>query len=412
MTRQAAATISVRPERGHWLTVARLTVYPRIFLVVFVIAGVGWLAMTDGLLDPKGKPVGYDFITFWAASHLTLGGDPAAAFDLARIYGAERVAVPGLLDIFAWHYPPTFQLLIAPLAFLPYIVALAAWLAATLAAAGAVIRRLVPAPQTLLLFLAFPATWLNLMQGQTGFLTLALFGGAVLLLERRPIAAGILFGLLSCKPHLGLLVPLALLCGRQWTVFAAASITTLVFGAASALLLGADVWLAFWRNLPLLREILEHGGVPWDKMASLFAATRLLGLGVAPSFVLQGMLALAAAAGVAWVWWREVPLHLAAAVLVSGALVATPYVFDYDLVLLAVPIALLARDGSIRGWLPGDREVLVAAWLMPLLSPVIAHASGAQLGWLCLAAVFAAALRRAVAFDRQTHSVGAAAADA
>ena len=111
MTHQEAVTISVGAVRGHWLNVARLTVYPRIFLAVFVIAGIAWLSMSDGLLDPKGKPVGYDFITFWAASDLTLAGDPAAAFDLARIYGAERSAVPRLHDIFAWHYPPTFQLL-------------------------------------------------------------------------------------------------------------------------------------------------------------------------------------------------------------------------------------------------------------------------------------------------------------
>lgn len=403
MTRQSAATTSIRAERGHWLTAARVMVYPRIFLAVFVIAGIGWAGMADGLLDPKGKPVGYDFITFWAASHLTLNGDPAAAFDLGRIYEAERAAVPGLRDIFAWHYPPTFQLLIAPLALLPYLSSLAAWLAAALAASIAVVRRLAPVPQTLLLFLAFPATWLNLMQGQTGFLTMALFGGAVLLLENRPVAAGILFGLLSCKPHLGLLVPLALLCGRQWTVFAAASITTLVFGAASALALGPDVWLAFWRNMPLLSDILEQGGVPWDKMVSLFTAMRLLGLGAVPAYVLQGTLALVVATGVAWAWSRAIPPRLAAAVLVSGALVATPYVFDYDLVLLAVPIALLARDGSENGWLPGDREVLVAAWLVPLLSPVIAHASGIQLGWLCLVALFAVALRRAAAVEKEAY---------
>lgn len=399
MIRQAAVTISERAGRGHWLTAERLRVYPRIFLAVFIVAGVGWLAMTDGLLDPKGKPVGYDFITFWAASNLTLDGEPAAAFDLARIYEAERIALPGLRDIFAWHYPPTFQLLIAPLSLLPYLASLAAWLAVTLMAAIAVIRRLVPSPQTVVLFLSFPATWLNLMQGQTGFLTMALFGGAVLLLERRPVAAGILFGLLSCKPHFGPLVPLALLCGRRWTVFGSAAVTTIVFGAASAFLLGADVWLAFWHNMPLLRDVLEQGGVPWDKMVSVFTALRLLGLGVLPSYVAQALLAVAAAAGAAWVWWRAVPIRLAAAVLVSGALVATPYAFDYDLVLLAVPVALLARDGIERGWLPGDREVLLAAWLAPLLSPVIAHASGIQLGWLCLVALFGVAVRRAVAAD-------------
>lgn len=408
MIRQAASDTGMGD--GHWLTAARLSVYPRIFLAVFILAGAGWLLMSDGMLDPKGKPVGYDFITFWAASKLTLAGEPAAVFDLARIFEAERSAVDGLQDIFAWHYPPTFQLLIAPLAVVPYLAAFAAWTGATLAAGVAVVRRLAPARQTLLLFLAFPGTYLNLAQGQTGFLTMALFGGALLLLDRRPAAAGILIGLLSYKPHFGLLIPLALACGRQWTAFFAASITTIAFGTASAILLGVDVWVAFWRNMPLLREILEQGGVPWEKMMSLFTALRLLGLGAGPAYALQALLATAAAAGVAWAWWRGVPLRLAAAILGAGALIATPYVFDYDMVLLAVPAALLAWDGIERGWLRGDREILVAAWLSPLLSPVVAHATGLQLGWLCVVAVYAAAVRRAARMpgQRATASGGAA----
>lgn len=408
MTQQTAVTDAGRVESGHWLTAARLTVYPRIFLAVFIIAGAGWALMSDGLLDPKGKPVGYDFITFWGASHLTLGGEPAAAFDLGRIFEAERQAVSGLQDIFAWHYPPTFQLLITPLALLPYLAAFVAWVVATLAACTVVVRRLAPASQTLVLFLAFPGTYLNLAQGQTGFLTAALFGGAVLLLERRPVAAGILIGLLSYKPHFGLLIPLALICGRQWAAFIAASVTTLAFGAASAILLGVDAWVAFWHNAPLLREILEQGGVPWDKMMSLFTSLRLLGLGVGPAYALQALLAVAMAAGVAWAWWNDVTPRLAAAILVAGALLATPYVFDYDMVVLAVPVALLAWDGLERGWRPGDREILVAAWLAPLLSPVIAHATGIQVGWLCLLAVFAMAMRRAVETARGRPVPGAA----
>lgn len=392
---------------GHWLTRERLTVYPRIVLAVLVLSAVGWLALSRDLVDPAGKPVGYDFITFWAASQLTLSGEPAAAFDLARIFEAERRAVSGLGHIYAWHYPPTFQLLTAPLALMPYLVAFLAWVLATLAACIAVVRRLAPAPETLFLFLAFPATWLNFAHGQTGFLTAALFGGALLLLERRPLAAGVLIGLLSVKPHFGLLLPLALLCGRRWTAFASAAVTTLLLVSASAALLGGEVWFAFFGNMPVVRGYLEGGAVPWVKMTSPFVAARLGGLGIGPAYALQGVIAVGVAACVAWAWWRNVPPHLAAALLAAGSLLVTPYVFDYDLVLLAVPLALIAREGLRHGWLAGEREVLVIAWLTPLLAPVIAHATGFQPGPLALLALFAVALRRAVRAGRcRFHASG------
>lgn len=395
MSQQATAKGLVKAGGEHWLTESRLTVYPRIFLAVFAVSVIAWVLASQDLVDPNGKPLGYDFVTFWAASHLTLGGEPASAFDLARIFEAERSAVAGVRTIYAWHYPPTFQLVTAPLALLPYIASYLVWTLATLVLCGTVIRGLAPGPHTLPLFLAFSATFLNFAQGQTGFLTAALFGGSLLLLERRPVSAGILIGLLSLKPHVGVLIPLALVAGRRWIAFIAAAATVVAFAATSVLVLGPEVWVAFWQNLPILREILEQGGVPWAKMTSLFAALRLLGLGVWPAYMLQLLLALAVALIVARLWWRGVRMPLAAAALASAALLVTPYVFDYDLVLLAVPIALLARDGREHGWLPGDREILVAAWLAPLLSPVLAEVVGIQLGWLVVSAVLGVAARRA-----------------
>jgi alpha-1,2-mannosyltransferase len=410
MTQQTPATNVQAEEGGHWLTTERLAIYPRIFLVVFAVSFAGWVLMSDNLLDKEGKPIGYDFITFWGTSKLTLEGTPESAFDLKQLYEAERDAVSGLRDIYAWHYPPTFQLMVAPLALLPYLAALALWISLTLAAATFVIRRLAPGTHTLLLFIAFPGTYLNFAQGQTGFLTTCLFGGALLLLhERRPILAGILIGLLTYKPQFGLLIPVALVFGRQWTAFISASITAVIFGALSAAILGTDVWLAFLNNLPLLRDVLEQGGIPWGKMASLFTSLRLLGIGIGLAYAFQFLLAALAAAAVAWAWWQDVPARVAGAILAAGALLATPYVFDYDLVLLAIPIALLARDGIERGWLPGEREVLVAAWLTPLLFPVIAAATGIQLGWVSLFAVFAVAVRRACVLRTGRHAATAAA---
>lgn len=379
----------------HWLTAERLRVYPWIFLTVYVLAGIYWVAISDNMLDPKGKPLGYDFITFWAASSLSLSGEPAAAFDIERIFEAEKAAVPALDMVYLWHYPPTFELIVAPLALLPYFLSYFLWLGATLAVYTAALRRLVPSPFTTLLVLASPGVYINFFHGQNGFLTAALIAGALLLLEKRPVVAGVLIGLLSFKPHFGVLIPLALLLGGHWRVFLAAAVTTVLFAAASVLALGPAPWVSFVDNAPLVQQVYAEGLLPWAKMPSLFVTLRMFGVPTAAAYAVHALLALGVAATVWWIWWRRAPLALAGAALVCGSLLATPYLFDYDLTLLAVPIALLAMDGHRNGWLPGDRVVLVIAWLTPFFAPAVAQVSQVQVGFLCLLALFAVAVRRA-----------------
>lgn len=381
--------------KGHWLTASRLTVYPRIFLAVFILSASSWMLLSQDLLDPQGKPIGYDFLTFWSVSQLSLDGEPAAAFDVEKLFAVEQATVPGIDKPFLWHYPPTFQLVTLPLSLVPYIPSYLIWASLTLLAFVLVIRKLAPAPQTLWAALAFPGTYINFLQGQNGFLTAALFGGAILCLEKRPILAGVLIGLLSYKPQLGLLIPLALVCGRYWTAFISAAVTTVLFALAATLAVGADSWVAFWNNMPDIRLIVEQGLLPWTEMPGLYTGLRLLGLASAPAYAAQLVLALGVAAAVMWVWLRKIPVPVAAAVLVPGTLLVTPYSFNYDLTLLAMPIALLAWDGHRNGWLRGEREVLVLAWLLPLVMAPIAIFTSLPVGFAGLAAMFVIALRRA-----------------
>jgi hypothetical protein len=384
------------PVAGRIFTAHRLFAYPLIFLTVYVIASIAWLSLSTDMLDPRQKPLGYDFITFWAGSWLTLNDNPAAVFDPAKIFAAERIAVPASEKLFLWHYPPTFLLAVAPLSLLPYVAAYLLWVTVTFAGYVLVIRKLAPQPQTVLLLIAFPGTFLNLLHGQNGFIAAALLGGALMTLERRPVLAGILIGLLSFKPHFGVLLPIALACGGHWRSFGVAAATTIAFAAVSALCLGLDPWIAFWNNIPLARAVFEEGLIRWSKLPSLYAALRLAGLGLAAAYILHGLLAISVAVAVAWVWRRRPPLALRAAMLVTGTLLVTPYLFDYDYVLLAVPIALLAMDGYVRGWLAYERAVLVAAWVMPLFAVGLADATSIQLGPIFVAALFLVAARRAL----------------
>lgn len=394
-------TLYAKPDEpalsGRFFTAHRLFAYPLIFLTVYMIAVAAWLSMSSNMLDPREKPLGYDFITFWAGSWLSLNDSPAAVFDPEKIVAAERIAVPASEKIFLWHYPPTFLLMVSPLSLLPYLAAYLLWVTVTFGAYSLVIRKMAPQPQTLLLLIAFPGTFLNLSHGQNGFITAALLGGALLTLERRPVLAGILIGLMSFKPHFGVLLPIALLCGRHWRAFAAAAITTVAFAAASVLFLGFEPWVAFWNNIPLARAVFEDGLIRWSKLPSVYATLRLAGVGLWGAYAAQGLLALSVTGVVAWVWWRKPPLALRGAVLVTGALLVTPYLFDYDYALLAIPIALLAMDGYVRGWLSYERGVLAIAWVMPLVAVGLADATSIQIGPICVAALFAIAARRALA---------------
>jgi hypothetical protein len=399
--------LSVLTEMA-WLNERRLRAYPRIFVAVFALCGLVWVALSDGVVDVKGKPLGYDFITFYSAADVAQSDGAADVYDLAAMRAAQLAIAPGTEQPYAWHYPPTFLLLVLPLAFLPYFAALAGGLAATLVAYLAVLKRIAPHPATLMLALAFPATFINLFHGQNGFLNAALLGAALLALERRPVIAGILLGLLSYKPHFGILVPLALIAGGYWRTILTAGATTLAFAGLSFAVFGAGAWIAFFDNMPFLRLVLENGNLPWFKMPTTFAALRLLGAPVGLAYGAQALVALGAAGAVVWAWRRTAhgtnrgpaPLAPRAAVLVAATLLVTPYAFDYDLTLIGLAVAWLSWDGVQRGFLPQDKPALLAGWLAPAVASPVAAAVGLQLGPVILAWLLFRGLRRIGAVQR------------
>lgn len=154
--------------------------------------------------------------------------------------------------------------------------------------------------------LAAPATLINFSMGQKAFLTAALFLGGLNWLDRRPLLAGILFGALTFKPQLGLLIPVMLLAGRYWSTFVATVITMLGLFAWSYLFVGFEAWRDYLTiGVPAQRELMEHGrGWFLSMMPSSFAAARLLGFGVSTGYIVQGLSAPGAAIRVAWAYYK------------------------------------------------------------------------------------------------------------
>ena len=305
------------------------------------------------------------------------------------------------MPFYGWHYPPFFLAVAFLVASLPYAFGLSLWLAASLAAYLAAVRAILPRPETLLIAAAFPAVFINIGHGQNGFLTAALLGGALHWLDRRPWLAGILIGLLAYKPQFGVMIPLALLASQRWSSIAAAIATVAALVAVSVAALGGGVWHAFADSMNFTQTIvLEQGGTGWEKIQSAFSAARNWGADVHTAYAIQIALGLSLAATLAWLWHSDAAFELKTAGLVIASLLATPYVLDYDLVVLAIAIAFLARHGLISGFRDYEISLLTAAWIVPLLSRGIAGATGIPLGLIAMLALYSFTLHRA-AVDRE-----------
>jgi hypothetical protein len=180
--------------------------------------------------------------------------------------------------------------------------------------------------------------------------------------------------------------------------------------AASLLVLGTEAWAAFFRNLPGTLAILETGRLGKEvllftaKMPTWAAAVLLAGGPPWLAQLLQAAVMLATTGIVFWVWSREEPAGVRAAVLVLCALLFPPYEFLYDLAILALPLAWLAWEGHVEGWRPGEQTLLVLAFLTPLLAPIFARTIHLQIAPLVLAALLAMALRRLRPAARLTPS--------
>jgi arabinofuranan 3-O-arabinosyltransferase len=326
------------------------------------------------LTDPQGRPIANDFVNVWAAGRLALDGQAPAAYDWTLHRAAEVRAVGYDFDgYYGWHYPPPAFFLAAALATLPYLVAAIVWLVTTLAAYVAAIAGILGLRTGVLFALGFPAAIWNVAAGQNGFLTAALIGGTLGLLERHPALAGICLGLLTYKPQFGVLFPIVLIADRRWLTVAVATLTAIVLAALSWLVFGSASWAAFVHWAPLSSHaLIDQGALDWYRLQSVFALVRAHGGSEPLAWTVQGMVSLSLAIGLAWLWQSRVAFELKAAALAAGALLATPYLFMYDLVVLAVAVAFLLRFALAREFLTGiESAALAAAGALILIYPYV-----------------------------------------
>ena len=378
----------------RWLNMTRLRAYLGTIILVFQATTVicaCWYAW-----KLYGQPGGFDFQTFWAASRLCLEGMPLKAYSLDAIVQTTKQIGPHVVESGPWRYPPNFLLLILPLALVPCFISYPIFTIVTTVVFIILLRKALPVSGAMVWILGFTGLWLNAIQGQNGTLTASFALGALFLLQKkRPVLAGVCIGMLSIKPHLAILFPLALACAGMWTAFFASALTAALFTGLSVVVFGVAVVPAFLHGMGEANNFLANGMLPWQQMTSLFASLREMHVAVTTSYAAQGGLAIIAACAVAWVWRNSNEWEIRSTALVAGTFMMSPYIYNYDAVWLGIPLALMTAKALRDGWLRGERLILIVTFFYPWSGNAVAYSPlHMGIGPLVLAALMFLAVRR------------------
>jgi Glycosyltransferase family 87 len=316
--------------------------------------------------DGSTLVIGRDFLNFWMYGRAAALPDPSRWYDavayqreLAALLGADY---PGQ----NWSYPPTMMLFAAPFGRLGYFPALLAWTLLGLAIFLPVAARQLADRRALIALMASPALVFCLISGQSSLITTAMLIGIFALLDRRPLAAGVLLGLLTLKPQLGLLFPVMLIASGRWRVIVYATVTALALAALTVALFGSQVWIDFvTQGLPTQNIVLiDPEGIATPYYPTIFMNLRGIGLRYDVAMAVQAVFALAAAAAVAWAYHchAKAEPRLLFALFMSCTIAALPYLLVYDTVALTFAVIALLAAGELdnRGcwmarlvyWLP------------------------------------------------------------
>lgn len=360
-----------------------------IFALAYAAAFINTARGPDGMvLDQHGRPQLTDHLSLWSAGRLAAEGRPAQSYDwqahAARMAEAMQRTPDSPLQ---FSYPPSFLLVLSPFSSLPFETSLVLFGLLTLAPFAFLASRITGRPEAALWMLATVPPFWNFVVGQTGALAATLLAAGLLLLPARPLLAGAMFGLLAFKPHLGLLVPVALLAAGYYRTIAAAALTASVVALASVFAYGVEPWLAFAASLSKFGAFaLADTNAAAYKMQSLFGFLRTFKVPAQIALAAQALLACALIA-LTWRLWRRPGASdhahdLKAGILLSSAVLVSPYAFHYDLTMLTLAQAFLLRHALAASDAPAteipqrDLIVILAVNALIMIFPPLSVPTG------------------------------------
>jgi hypothetical protein len=339
-----------------------------VFFVVVTIGAYLYTLDWNGAIPRDGSSlvVGRDFLNAWMYGRAALSSDPGAWYDPVAYQHVLGLLLGDHYSGQNWSYPPSLMLAMAPFGRLGYLPALALWTLLGAAIFLPTMWRYLGDRRALIAAMCAPAAVFGLISGQFAFITSAMMLTAFAWLDRRPVPSGILIGLLTIKPQLGVLFPVMLIASRRWRVFVTASATALALLGLSAAIFGVEPWLNYIHiGLPVQNIVLhDASGIGTPYFPTLFMNLRGIGLAYGAAMSLQVAVAGGAVAIVVCAFRSRADAdpHLLAALFFACSVAAVPYMLSYDTLALCVCALALLANGALdaRGrlmarlvyWLP------------------------------------------------------------
>jgi hypothetical protein len=343
----------------RWLGSRRVLAYSRI------LAFASAVSVCFIFREAMG-PIGSDFLAFWSAGRMAVAGHAAGVYDPQMLAAVQ--AQVGRVDVFPFVNPPPLLLAVWPFGWLEYPAAWIAWVGISYAIWLTTTRKLYPSLAWPIA--AFPGALVAAWHAQTGFLTSAIQAGAANWLRDKPLRAGFCIGALIVKPHLAVLIPVALVAGRHWRAVGGAVAAMLGLLALAWLAFGTSTMLAYRQSWAVSENLLHTGDAAFFlRQSTVYAMVWVVASAPAAAYV-QTACTLGAGI-VTWrCWARQGPLESKLALLFAATPLATPYLFNYDLPFMIVPICWL-----VVHWQTGfawRKPILLALYFAPLVTRAMA----------------------------------------
>ena len=350
------------------MTLTRLSSTLAALAVLFMIVALGAMVFVVNTDVFEGDAFPVDFVAFWAAAKLAVEGRAAAAFDFETLNGMFTVPEGYTPLGYLWMYPPTYHTVIWPLGWLPFWAAYLLFSVGALAVYIAALRPYAHAwPGGLNLVLAAPVVIIGTLNGNNGLLSAGVLIFALTALSQgREMRAGLLISLLTMKPTLGLVIPVALLAGGHWRAAIWATVGTVALAIGASMIMGWDYWSVFLEHLGKNAERVASGRFPLDATVSWFGFFYNVGLGTSAGFAVNGIALVSCAVLIGWVFARPGAWAWKGAFLLLVTPVATPYAHFYEMSFTLAGTVFLALAGGVRS---GAEKALVAGlWFVPVIT--------------------------------------------
>lgn len=361
----------------------RLTTYP---WVVGLVCLTWWLASVITAKDnimTSGQPIGADYIAFWSASQMADQGSLADSYSINNIAPMQQLAAP-VTNTWNWLYPPTFAVLLAPLTTADYLLSLTLFSVSGLLLLALAMQRIAPPARVLPALMLSPAVFINLSNGQNAAFTAAIAAMSLGMMNRHPLMAGMLLGMLTVKPQLALPLLLLILLHREYLVFTGAILSATLLAVLSVALYGTAAWPAWLEALQLANRLNTDGQLPWHKMSSLFSFVMAIGCSAVLAQSIQALFSLTI---LMWTWRRfrhPASRHLRYAAWCAACLTLSPHLFNYDMLWLVLCMAWLATsmDTLSAKTLQKLMPAVTVIWFYPLIAPLLQLQLGFNIQWL------------------------------